>query len=125
MSFEIGPIPSQRPAPGVTPSRPSAPVSGPSFQATLKAVSAPRPLAPVDTVQFGIPPTLPPAVLDEIGAAAERVDALAASNRELHFHQDEETGRVVVQVRDLATGAVIRTIPPSGALAAISGTLEV
>jgi hypothetical protein len=125
MSFEIGPIPSQRPVTGVTPSRPSATVPGPSFEATLNAASAPRPLAPVDTVQLAIPLIPPPAVLDEVGAAADRVDALAAANRELHFHQDAETGRVIVQVRDLATGAVVRTIPPSGALAALSGTLDV
>jgi uncharacterized FlaG/YvyC family protein len=75
--------------------------------------------------EIGIPRTPPPAVLDEIAAAADRVDALAAENRELHFHRDEEIGRVVVQVRDVATGAILRRIPPSGALAVIYGTLEV
>ena len=37
------------------------------------------------------------------------------TNRELHFETDEETGRVIIQVRDLE-GNVIRTIPPSDAL---------
>ena len=45
---------------------------------------------------------------------------LAASNRELHFRKDEESGRVIIQVRDLA-GNVLRTIPPSEALAVMSG----
>ena len=44
----------------------------------------------------------------------------AADNRELHFSTDADTGRVIVQVRDLE-GNVIRTIPPSHALHAMSG----
>jgi hypothetical protein len=129
MSLEIGPTHLQRPTPGVSAARPAAPVEGVSFQATLQAAGEGRAaVAPVrvDTVHLGgIPPTPPPEVLDAIGAAADRVDALAVENRELHFHKDEETGRVVVQVRDLATGEVVRIIPPSGALAAlVGGNLE-
>ena len=73
--------------------------------------------APADT---SIPDAPPPEVLDEVAAARDRAAELAASNRELHFRKDEATGRVVVQVRDLA-GNVIRTIPPSEALAVMSG----
>jgi hypothetical protein len=124
MSFEIGPIHSQRPAPGVAAPRPAAAVDGPSFEATLQSAAV-RPPRRVDTADVGIPASPPPEVLDAIGAAADRVDAFAAENRELHFHQDERTGRVVVQVRDLATGEIVRTIPPSGALAALAGTLAV
>ena len=59
-------------------------------------------------------------MLDEVAAARDRAAELAADNRELHFSTDEETGRVIVQVRDLE-GNVIRTIPPSHALQVMSG----
>jgi flagellar protein FlaG len=126
MSFDIGPIHSQRPLQGASPARRPASVDGATFEATLQSATAVRPLAParVDTAHVGIPASPPPEVLDAIGAAADRVDALAAENRELHFHKDEETGRVVVEVRNLATGEIVRTIPPSGALAAVAGSLE-
>jgi uncharacterized FlaG/YvyC family protein len=45
---------------------------------------------------------------------------MAAQNRELHFERDPQSGRVVVQVRDLATREVVRTIPPSEALGILS-----
>jgi uncharacterized FlaG/YvyC family protein len=69
---------------------------------------------------ISLPPSPPPEVLDEVAAARARAAELAAANRELHFSKDEETGRVIVQVRDLS-GNVIRTIPPSGALAVLAG----
>jgi flagellar protein FlaG len=49
-----------------------------------------------------------------------RADELHKSNRELHFEKDPSSGRIVVQVRDLA-GNVLRTIPPSKALDVMSG----
>jgi uncharacterized FlaG/YvyC family protein len=68
-----------------------------------------------------VPAAPPRTVLDEVGAAAERAAELAAEQRELHFERDPATGRIVVQVRDLGTGDVIRTIPPSEALDVLSG----
>jgi FlaG protein len=118
MSLEIGPTP-QRPANGVSAARSTSA----AFQATLKSVTPASP-APADTVSIGIPASPPPDVLDEVGAAADRVAAFAAKNRELHFSHDSATGRVVVQVRDLDSGKVVRTIPPSGALAALAGEIE-
>jgi FlaG protein len=112
MSFEIGPTPPSRPA-STPPARASA-----SFQAKLAAA---RPAAPVDRVDVGVPGAPPAQVLDAVGVAADRVDALAAANRELHFERDPDTGRVIVQVRDLASGEVLRTIPPSRALDVLSG----
>jgi hypothetical protein len=127
MSFEIGPIQPQRPLQDASPARRPAPVAGVTFEATLKAAGGARPGAParVDTAEYGIPATPPPEVLDAIGAAADQADRLAAINRELHFHTDERSGRVIVEVRDLATGDVVRTIPPSGALATLSGDLNI
>ena len=67
-----------------------------------------------------IPATPPPEVLDEVGAAAQRAEQLAATDRELHFRRCERTGRVVVDVRDLA-GNVLRTIRGSEALEVMEG----
>ena len=68
-----------------------------------------------DSAELSLPASPPTEVLDAIGAAAERAAELRSENRELHFRKDEASGRVIVQVRDLA-GNVIRTIPPSSAL---------
>jgi flagellar protein FlaG len=48
------------------------------------------------------------------------VRELAAENRELNFRTDSDTGRLVIEVRDLQ-GRVIRTIPPSRALEIMAG----
>jgi uncharacterized FlaG/YvyC family protein len=71
-------------------------------------------------LSLSIPATPPAEALDAVGAAADRAAELRANNRELHFHKDEESGRVIVEVRDL-DGNVIRTIPPSQALEVMSG----
>lgn len=63
---------------------------------------------------------VPPELHAEIEFASARAIELAAQNRELHFAKDEESGRIVVQVRDL-DGNVIRTIPNSEALDVMSG----
>jgi hypothetical protein len=116
MSFEIGPLPPIQPA--VAPRR-TAPALAADFSAHLARASAPA--APAgDVAVISLPPSPPPEVLDEVAAARDRAAELAAANRELHFRKDEATGRVIVQVRDLE-GNVIRTIPPSEALAVMSG----
>ena len=107
MNLEIGPLnpyqPSARP-------RPAAPAAEREF-----SLDAAR-----DTAQLSLPAFPPPEVQDEIGAAADRVDELRAQNRELHFRTDEETGRVIIEVRDLE-GTVIRTIPPADVLEVMAG----
>jgi FlaG protein len=107
MTFEIAALPPTQPP---TPPRraQSAPAPG--------LVPAPR----VDTAELSMPASPPPEVLDEVDAAAARAEALAASNRELHFRVDDASGRVVVEVRDF-DGNVIRTIPPSEALDIMAG----
>ena len=55
-----------------------------------------------------------------VDRAAERVDELHAANRELHFSRDKESGRVIIEVRDLE-GNVLKTIPPSKAMDILSG----
>ena len=67
-----------------------------------------------------IPATPPPDVVAEIHRAAARAEELHKANRELHFEKDPDSGRIVVQVRDLS-GNVLRTIPPSAALDVMSG----
>jgi hypothetical protein len=67
-----------------------------------------------------IPATPPPDVLREVEAAGRRAEELWNVRRELHFDFDDDSGRVVVEVRDLE-GRVMRTIPPSDALDIVSG----
>ena len=105
MSLEIGPLPPIQPT-GASPRAAETPAARFSVR--------------VDTAELSLPASPPPEVLDEIGAAADRVDQLAAAGRELHFSVDEDTNRVVIQVRDL-DGNVIRTIPPSAALDVLAG----
>ena len=68
----------------------------------------------------GVPAQPPPDALREVDRAAARADELWRSGRELHFAMDDDSGRVIVKVRDLE-GRVIRTIPPSEALDVMSG----
>lgn len=62
----------------------------------------------------------PPELRAEMDAAARRWEDLQAMNRELHFREDPESGRIVVDVRDL-DGRLIRTVPPSAALNIAAG----
>jgi uncharacterized FlaG/YvyC family protein len=115
MSFEIGPIsPIER---GTAARRVNT--TTPGFSLNL-ARSTAKPAPAADTATVTLPQHPPEEVRDAIGAAAARAAELRAENRELHFHKDEKSGRVIVQVRDLA-GNVIRTIPPSSALEIMSG----
>jgi FlaG protein len=113
MSFEIGPQPPV--GHGVAARRP-APAPTADFSVALARAGAPK----GDIAVISLPPSPPPEVLDEVAAARDRAAELAANNRELHFSTDQDTGRVIVQVRDLQ-GNVIRTIPPSHALHVMSG----
>jgi hypothetical protein len=112
MSFEIGRVTSRayQPAPV---QRPAA--TGAGFGAVLAGVAAKG-----DVATIGVPASPPPDVLREVEAAGRRAAELAAQQRELHFEKDPASGRIVVQVRDL-DGNVLRTIPPSKALAVMAG----
>jgi hypothetical protein len=115
MSYEIGPI---SPIDRATAARRVLNSTPSRFSLDL-ARSTAKP-APADAAVVSLPASPPPELRDAIGAAAERAAELRAENRELHFHKDEKSGRVIVQVRDLA-GNVIRTIPPSSALEIMAG----
>lgn len=118
MSLEIG---SQLP-PVTPPARfrasaePPAPTPHPAGAAFRAAFE-------VDTVEV-VPVSPPLEVLEEVELASQRAVRMAADDRELHFAVDEDTGRVVVRVRDLQ-GEVIRTIPPSEALGVMSGEMGI
>ena len=78
-------------------------------------------LAREDRADIGGIPAQPPVdALREVDRAAARAEELWNDKRELHFEMDEDSGRVIVQVRDI-DGRVIRTIPPSEALDIMSG----
>jgi flagellar protein FlaG len=68
-----------------------------------------------------VPPAPTPEAREMVNKAAEVVDQLHKSNRELHFTKDHATNRVVIEVRDL-DGNVLKTIPPAKALDILSGT---
>ena len=116
MSFEIGPIsPIERGTPARRVTNPT-----PGFSLDLARPATPHTPAVIHTSSVAIPAAPPVEVREAIGAAAERAAELRSQNRELHFEKDKTSGRVIVQVRDLA-GNVIRTIPPSSALEIMSG----
>ena len=56
----------------------------------------------------------------ETSTAYRRAIELALDSRELHFSRDEETGRIVVEVRTL-DGETVRIIPDDDELAALAG----
>jgi hypothetical protein len=116
MSFEIGPLP---PIGRGTPARRvDAVTPGFSLDLARRKTETPSP-APASAASV-VPDSPPVEVRDAIGAAAARAAELRSENRELHVHKDATSGRVIVQVRDLA-GNVIRTIPPSRALDIMAG----
>jgi flagellar protein FlaG len=106
MTFEIGHLTFRSAA-----AAPAAPARA--------AVEPPEPAVAAVAVDV-IPASPPPEVLAEVDAAWERSAELAAANRELHFRRDEESGRTIIEVRTL-DGEVLRTIPPSRMLDAMSG----
>jgi uncharacterized FlaG/YvyC family protein len=94
--------------------------------APITAPSAVRPAATDvennsnDTILGDVPPAPTEEAREMVDKAAEVVQQLREHNRELHFSHDEESNRVVIQVRDL-DGNVIKTIPPAKALDILSG----
>ena len=108
MDFNIPPIQGGVERTGPTPR--SEPVQEAGFSAQLDAA------VNVST----LPASPPPAVLEDMHAAARVAEELRAQQRELHF-ETTSNGRVIVQVRDL-DGNVIRTIPPARALEIASGS---
>jgi flagellar protein FlaG len=72
------------------------------------------------TIVGSVPPAPTEEARELVDRAAERVQELHAANRELHFSTDEDSGRVIIEVRDL-DGNVLKTIPPSKALDIMSG----
>jgi hypothetical protein len=85
--------------------------------------AATAPIAGVEktgTIVGDVPPAPTPEARELVAKAAEVVEELHTNNRELHFKRDEETNRVIIEVRDLK-GNVIKTIPPSKALDILSG----
>ena len=80
------------------------PDDGPDFHVTLSRATDGPP------VELGA----------QVAAARRRWEELHAMGRELRFEQNPDTGRIVVEVRDL-DGRLIRTVPPSAALDVAAG----
>jgi len=75
------------------------------------------------TIVGDVPPAPTPEARELVAKAADVVQRMHENNRELHFSRDENTNRVVIEVRDL-DGNVIKTIPPAKALDVMSGTAQ-
>jgi flagellar protein FlaG len=85
---------------------------GLSDAAAAKAVAEERAAEPVKQ------PAPQQAPVAQVKAAAEQIESYLRSNgRALEFRVDGDTGRLVVTVRDPATGDTIRQIPSEEALA--------
>jgi hypothetical protein len=68
-----------------------------------------------------VPDRYPPlGVWREVDAAGRRADELREEGREVHFELDEQTGRLVIQLREL-DGGVLRELAPSDAVAIAGG----
>ena len=67
-------------------------------------------LSGTDRVELSSVP--PKEVQDAVDFAFKRAAELNTRGRELHFVRNDDTGKVVVQVRDLE-GKVLRTVPNS------------
>ena len=76
--------------------------------------------AATGTVLDSIPPAPAPEAREMVNRAAQVVEDLYKSNRELSFSIDKSTNRVVIEVRDLE-GNVLKTIPPAKALDVMAG----
>jgi hypothetical protein len=112
MSFDAPNISSVPAASAVTPAEPA------------RAPQAAPPAADGSVTVDTMPSTPPPEVLDAIGEAARAYDRLTANGVQLHFHVDEQTGKVGVHVYDMQ-GTVLGSLAPSQVLdIATSGTLD-
>ena len=59
-------------------------------------------------------------VWQEVDAAARHADALHDCGREIHFEVDRDSGRLVIQLREL-DGGVLRELKPADAVAIACG----
>ena len=75
------------------------------------------------TVVGDVPPAPTPEARELVAKAAEVVQKLHDNNRELHFETDHETGRVIIEVKDL-DGNTLKTIPPKHALDFLTGDAD-
>jgi hypothetical protein len=116
MSFDAPNILSVQAASAVARAEPARTPQGPPPAAPPAADES----VTIDTM----PSTPPPEVLDAIGEAARAYDRLTANGVQLHFHVDEQTGKVGVHVYDMQ-GTVLGSLAPSQVLdIATSGTLD-
>ena len=107
-----------------TPYEQLAPASAaPATPAVARPQDAPQPTEGVEetgTIVGDVPPAPTPEARELVAKAAEVVEQMRKNNRELHFSRDEDSNRVVIEVRDL-DGKVLKTIPPSQALSVMAG----
>lgn len=116
MTLQIGRFTPYAQIPPAVPAAPAA--AAPELQP--QAAQRDQGVVETGTIVGDVPPAPTPEARELVAKAAEVVAAMHKNNRELHFSHDEDTNRVIIQVRDLE-GNVIKTIPPSKALDILSG----
>lgn len=110
MSYGIPPVAGHPLLPETVPVTLPAPAA-----AELEGALAGLPSTPVDRFERGA------WAPEDATTASGRALALAHdSNRELHFSRDEESGRIVVEVRTMS-GELVRIIPDDEALELLAG----
>jgi uncharacterized FlaG/YvyC family protein len=60
-------------------------------------------------------------VWNEVDAAGRHADALREDGHEVHFEISESTGQLVIQLREVNGGGVLRELSPSDAVAIAGG----
>jgi uncharacterized FlaG/YvyC family protein len=69
-----------------------------------------------------VPDRYPPmSVWNEVDTAVRHVDTLRREGREVHFEIDEVTGGLVIQLREIEGGGILRELSPADAVAIAGG----
>jgi hypothetical protein len=102
----VNAIPSSPPPAGVGP-------AGSASSAPVPAPTRPRPAAPVATAR-AIDPPAPTQTVARLDEQITRAAGALFAGREVavETRHDEATGRVVVRIRDRASGEVMAQMPP-------------
>jgi hypothetical protein len=60
-------------------------------------------------------------VWNEVDAASRHADKLREEGHEIHFEISETTGKLVIQLREIDGGGVLRVLSPADAVAIADG----
>jgi len=107
--------------PSISASTPATPIDRVNPPAPTQATEASAAASPVSASVDAIPSSPPSEVLDAMGAASDRYDALAAENKHVGVQITDDTGGVTVQVTDLEGNVISPPLPPSSVFDILDG----